>query len=222
MQYIIMCGGKYNQFNRPKQLSVVNGEVLLERTIRLLEENGVKNVLISTNNPDFDYLDKYILKYDNGFETTGYKTLKGYWLDAFYPLKEPACYIFGDVYFSEEAIKRIVEAETNDTLFFASKKINRKDYFKNWEEPFAFKVANQKRFRECIDYCKKERDLGHTNREPIAWELYRALNDYPLNIHKIGTGFVAIDDYTTDIDSKDDICKLEEILKNIDKKATMC
>ena len=62
MKYIIMCGGNYPQFEKPKQLLEVNGEVLVERTIRLLKENGVEDILISTNSDKFDYLGLPILK----------------------------------------------------------------------------------------------------------------------------------------------------------------
>lgn len=217
MKYTIMCGGKYKHLDKPKQLSVVNGETLIERTVRLLNENGVKEIYISSMNPIFDRYGIRI-EHKNEYETDKDKKIKGYWVDAFYPTEESMCYIFGDVYFSPEAIKTIVETETDDILFFASKKINRKEYFKKWEEPFAFKVANQKRFREGIEYCKKEVDLDRTDREPISWELYRVLNGYNINNHIIGKNFIAIDDYTTDIDCTEDIYRLEEILKNIDKE----
>ena len=48
-QIIIMCGGVYDNFKIPKPLSVINGETLLERTIRLLKENGIEDILISSN-----------------------------------------------------------------------------------------------------------------------------------------------------------------------------
>ena len=39
MKYILMCGGNYkDKFEIPKQLLEVNGEKLVERTIRLLKE----------------------------------------------------------------------------------------------------------------------------------------------------------------------------------------
>ena len=41
MRVIIMCGGTYSEFEKHKALSVVNGETLVERTIRLLKENGI-------------------------------------------------------------------------------------------------------------------------------------------------------------------------------------
>lgn len=40
MKYILMCGGNYkDKFETPKQLLKVNGEILVERTIRLLKES---------------------------------------------------------------------------------------------------------------------------------------------------------------------------------------
>ena len=57
MKYILMCGGNYPKFEVPRQLLKVNGEVLIERTIRLLRENGITDIAISTNNKAFDYLE---------------------------------------------------------------------------------------------------------------------------------------------------------------------
>lgn len=213
MKYIIMAGGNYNT-ETPKQLSKVNGEVLIERTIRLLKENGINDIYITTNNKRFDYLDATILKHENKFECKDGKKVKGYWLDAFYPSEEAITYLYGDVYYSPEAIKTIVETKTDGILFFASKKVNRPDYFKGWQEPFAFKVVNQKKFRYYIDYCKSEYEKGHCNREPISWELYRVINGYGINEHIMRKNFIAIDDYTTDIDTPGDIKKLEGILLN--------
>ena len=41
MKYIIMCGGVYPQFKIKKQLLKVNGEILVERTIRLLKQKSI-------------------------------------------------------------------------------------------------------------------------------------------------------------------------------------
>ena len=41
MKYIIMCGGNYTRFETPKQLTEIDGEQLVARTIRLLREAGV-------------------------------------------------------------------------------------------------------------------------------------------------------------------------------------
>ena len=97
MKYILMCGGNYkDKFETPKQLLKVNGEVLVERTIRLLKENGITDIAISTNNPAFDYLDVEKLKHDNNYthnDIERHKKSEKSWLNAYYPTEEPACYI---------------------------------------------------------------------------------------------------------------------------------
>ena len=45
MKYIIMCGGPRSY----KPLRVINNETIVERTIRLLRENGITDIAISTN-----------------------------------------------------------------------------------------------------------------------------------------------------------------------------
>ena len=212
MKYIIMCGGVYKKFETPKHLSVINGERLVDRTIRLLKENGIKDINISSNNPVFDECGVPRLEHKNDY-VLNLDGNTGYWLDAFYPSDEPVTYLYGDVYYSNECIKTIINTPTDDILFFASTIPCRPDYFKQWEEPFGFKVMNQERFKKGIEICKHKRDLGMTNREPVSWELYRVLNGIDINTHKITTGFVAINDISTDIDNKEDIIQLEKIIK---------
>ena len=36
-----MAGGEYKDFETPKQLTIINGERLVDRTIRLLKKNGI-------------------------------------------------------------------------------------------------------------------------------------------------------------------------------------
>ena len=207
MKYIIMCGGKYKQFKKPKHLSVVKGEVLIERTIRLLKENGVKDINISTNNPAFDYLDIPKLKHDNNFETD-MKQAKGYWLDAFYPTTEPTTYIFGDVWFTDEAIKKIVNYQTDSNVLFGTS-IARNEEHQNWGEPFAYIVNDTETFFKGIKDVKKLFDEGKTIRHPIVWELYRYLHGLDINIQRITDDYVDIDDGTIDIDYPEIINEIE-------------
>lgn len=213
-KYIIMCGGNYSTyFEKPRQLSVVMGEVLVERTIRLLRENGIKDISISTNYRDFDYIGVPILEHNNSYRTEGME-VKGYWCDAFYPMDEPVCYVFGDVYFSEEAIKKIVETDTDDIEFFGSKPPFAENYHKNHEEPFALKVVNNKHLKEAIEKTKKWEDEGKFWRKPLMWELWTVIKGTQLQT-KAGeypADYVVINDYTSDIDRKGDIRKIELLL----------
>ena len=206
-KYILMCGGKYKQFKKPKHLSIINGEVLIERTIRLLKENGVKDIYISTNNPAFDYLDIPKLKHDNNFETD-MKHAKGYWLDAFYPTTEPTTYIFGDVWFTDEAIKTIVNYKTNKNVLFGTSIARNKEH-QNWGEPFTYIVNDTETFFKGIKEVKKLYDEGKTVRHPIVWELYRYLHGLDINIQRITDDYVDIDDGTIDIDYPEIINEIE-------------
>ena len=234
MKYIIMCGGKYNNFDTPKQLTKINGEILVERTIRQLLKNGVKDIAISTNNPAFYYLTQYdieILRHNNKFVYSGVeetKDSKYCWLNAYYPTDDPCCYLHGDVYFSDEAIKTIVNTEVEDTMFFCTyDSSDGKTHPKNWKgrEPFAYKVQNQKVFRYAIKKLMQMVDNGEYEGQlpPISWHLYRYLNGYDVkrdakeytevnNIFQTKGDYVVINDYTTDIDKKEDINNIEENL----------
>lgn len=231
MQYIIMAGGKYN-FETPKQLLKINGEILIERTIRLLKENGIKDIAISTNDERFNYLNIPILKHQNEFEFHGKnetKASKYCWLNAYYPTNKPCCYLHGDVYYSDEAIKTIIETPVKDTMFFCSfdwsdgKKDKRN--FKG-REPFAYKVENQVVFRYGINKILEMVNNGEFEGSlpPLSWTLYRFLNGYDVkrkaknyievnNIFQTKGDYIVINDYTTDIDYIEDIEKLEEWLK---------
>ena len=204
----------------------VNGEILIERTIRLLKENGITDIAISTNNPAFDYLDIEKLRHKNDYshddEERNKKSEKS-WLNAYYPIEEPVCYIPGDIYFSEYAIKRIVETKVKDTMFFCIRDIcdgrpvgiNIKG-----REPLAYKVENQKVFRKAIDDLLQMIDEGKFKADPIAWNLYRKINELEIaydwsgnDIFNTKGDYMVIDDYSTDIDTLEDIQKIEQLIK---------
>lgn len=120
MKYIIMCGGNYEGWSIPRQLSRINGEAIVDRTIRLLRENGIEDIAISSNNNLFEGRGVPVLKHRNDFVVGTNKDIKDYWVSAFYPIDGACVYLFGDVYFSPEAIKTIITTPTDDVEFFAS------------------------------------------------------------------------------------------------------
>lgn len=203
MKYIVMCGGNYSAWESPRQLTEVNGEALVERTIRLLRECGVDDISISSNDMRFSVFEVPVLRHENNFDTEGH----GSWVEAFYPTEEPVCYIMGDVFFSPEAIRTIVNEETTGIQFFASAPPFSPMYTKPWAEPFAFKVVDQKRFRAAIDFAKANEKTGIFRRRPIAWELWQVINGE--DVKQINYwNYRVINDYTCDIDSPDDVAQL--------------
>lgn len=213
MKYIIMCGGEYKKFETPKQLSVINNERLVDRTIRLLKENNIDDINISSNNPIFDTCNVNRLEHKNDYINYGtYNT--GYWLDAFYRVNEPVCYLWGDVYYTDEAIKKIVNYKTKRNVFFGTSAAYN-IWHNDWGEPFAYIVNNYKEFYKGIDAVKKLKDKGKCKREPIVWELYRYLHNLDINVQQITEDYEVIDDGTMDVDSLEELNELKEKFERV-------
>lgn len=212
MRYVILAKGGHEGFKEPRQLSKINGERLLDRTIRLLKENGVKDIIVTGR-----YKLKDVIVYDPLDNDFDYNTESGYWLNAFSNefLIEPVCFIWGDVYFSENAIKTIVNTDTDSALFFCSYQNKSHRYIKEWDEPFAYKVVDTDLFRTHRDRVKRLFDEGKTERHPIVWELYRSINGIDVNEHRLENNVVIINDITCDIDTPGDIKKIEERIGNM-------
>lgn len=210
-----MCGGDYKDFETPKQLTIINGETLVDRTIRLLREQGIEKIYISSNDKRFDRVDTPRLNHINTYKVKD-GIQEGYWLDAFYPHFKPStkvCFMFGDVYYSEAAIRTIVDFKcTKNTLFGTSDAKN--ENHDNCGEPFAYKVVDYVSFMEGVKEVKRMQDEGLTKRMPIVWELYRYLNGLDINIQRVlDDTYVCIDDETMDTDTPEKIKDLQENIK---------
>lgn len=203
-KFIIMCGGIYRQWQKPRQLLEINGEPIVARTIRLLRENGIEDIAISSNLPDFDKFGVPVLAHENSYDTKGYNDHTGQWADAFYPCEEPVCYLFGDVVFSPEAINKIIEKETDSIEFFASAPPFDPRYVKEWAEPFALKVVDNAKLKCAVEDTRLLDFDGFFARKPIMWELWQVIKRTPLNIIDY-TNYTVINDWTCDVDSPDDI-----------------
>ena len=210
MKYIIMCGGRYNGWETPRQMMLIHDEPVVARTIRLLKEAGVDDVCISTNDMRFEQFGVPILFHENNF--IGNAERGGSWVEAFYPSSDPACYLMGDVVFSPAAIHKIVNTKTDGIQFFASAPPFSFDYIKPYAEPFAFKVFDQVKFRAAIEYVKANEDTGIFRRRPIAWELWQVINGE--NVRQINYhNYCVINDYTCDIDTISDAINIERAMK---------
>lgn len=203
MKYIIMCGGDLHGWDAPRQLSEINGEPIIARTVRLLRENGIDDIAITANDNRFREFAP-VLDYDSS----------GTWVNCFMPTETPVCYLMGDVVFSPDAIKTIVETETDGIQMFGSAPPYSPDYIKPWEESFAFKVWDTKWFSDAVKVVKANKSLFA--REPLAWELWQFINARDFNT--VEHNYIAINDYTCDVDSREDLTKLERIIQKYEVK----
>lgn len=210
-----MCGGLYPKWETPRQLLKVNGEPIVARTIRLLRENEIEDIAISSNDYRFENLGVPVLRHENGYVGIEYNNYRGYWCDAFYPMNSPVCYLFGDVFYSPAAIRTIINTMTDDIAFFASRPPFCADYPKPYIEPFGFKVVNTEHLKAAVAEVKRLDQLGAFKRKPIAWELWNVIcgNVDPNWINH--DSYVAINDYTCDIDRPEEARMVERFAQYV-------
>lgn len=113
MKYIIMAAGAGTRWNNylgvPKHLIELNGETLLGRTTRLLRENGITDYVITCEDPRYAQYGPIAAQTKHDCEVDRFEESL---------VDGPVCYLYGDVYYSDYAIKTIVNTETDNILFF--------------------------------------------------------------------------------------------------------
>ena len=183
MRFIIMSNGSgkrwQNYNNIPKQLIDIGHETLLQRTVRLLKAYAAESAIIITSRNKL-------------LETKGaelYKPLQdSLEIDRFtYELiEEDTCFLYGDTYYTESAIKTIVNQQTEDILFFG-----------NSQRIFAVKVKDAQLMKTHIDIIKKLFLSGEIN-DCKGWQLYQSITGTPFGDKTISEKYFLINDITTD------------------------
>ena len=117
-----MADGKGTRWNLhqgiPKHFIKVNGETLLERTVRLLRQYDPScQVIITSHDPRYEV--DGALRYEpknNVLE-----------IDRFTAelIENDVCFLYGDTYYSEISAKTIVETDAEDLLFFGNGLLSR-------------------------------------------------------------------------------------------------
>jgi choline kinase len=208
-----MCGGVYDNFKQHKALTKINGERLVDRTIRLLKQNGINDIYVSATDPNF--IDYKVLKHENTYKYENGK-VKGYWVDAYYPTDKPCIYLHGDVYYSEDAIKKILSYNPKVNTMIGNQWALNESHDKVGE-PFGWIIVDQKKFRDAINKCKQLQDEGKIDRGyAISWELYEVLTGRDVNDFIITEDtYLSINDETIDIDYPEQIESLNNKLKRM-------
>ena len=213
MKYIIMAAGNGKRWNNytgvPKHLVKIKNEIIIERTIRLLKENGVNDIIINSSNKEYE---KYGLRHEpikNEYEIDRYYSCKD-----ILKTESEVCFIYGDVYYTENAIKTIVSLD--EEKFFG--RLSGKDGIKGYGEIFAIKIKDVQKFLKRVAIIRR---LVASNQIPrgIGWEVYKIYNGIPLKSDKLRfykflqqekhPFFYSILDETEDLDNPKDYWSLE-------------
>lgn len=165
LRYIIMAGGVGSRWNnysgKTKHLIDVGGETLLERTVRLLKENGVENIFINSNQ---DYVVKETkLHYpkNNVYEIDRFLSCKDIWGDE-------VVFLYGDVYYTEKAMKTITSYNNKSFRYFGRSSGGKH------AELFAIKLNDKKevdKFHEVCLYIRKQNEEGK-HKQGLGWHTY--------------------------------------------------
>ena len=189
MKYIIMADGKGTRWNNyhniPKHLIEIGGETLLARTVRLLRENdALADIVITSHDPRYEVpgARRYEPRH-NHLE-----------IDRFTEelIENDACFLYGDTFYSEQVIKKIVQTPAEKLLFFG-----------NERSIVAIKVADGALFRQHVDRVR-ELFLAGKIEKCIGWQVYQSFLGLPFGEKKIDAKYVLMKDGTEDFNSPED------------------
>lgn len=190
MKYIIMADGRGARWNNhqglPKHLIEIDGETLLQRTVRLLHELDPRcEVLITSHDPRYEV--EGAVRYEpenNRLE-----------IDRFtYELIQPhICFLYGDTFYSEAALRQIIQTPADSLLFFG-----------NARTIFAVKVEDASLMKFHIDRVKARFQAGEIH-ECKGWQVYQSHAGLPFGDKTITDSYVVVEDRTRDFNSPQDL-----------------
>lgn len=211
---IIICAGEAsrwdNYLNTPKHLITIEGERLLDRTVRLLNERGVKEVYVVVKRITKEYQTKGATQWvaklnpEENVDADKFLSSKELWNP-----KGRTLVFYGDCYFTEEAMDTIVGFEKREWTLFC--RPNASEITGTpWGECFAqsFYPEHLESHETSLHYIArlyKEKVITRCG----GWEHYRAMTGRTGRKvrlpHVMTTNYVEIDDWTDDFDYPKDL-----------------
>lgn len=194
---VVICAGESTRWNNylgvPKHLVNIGGETVLERIVNLIHQFKTDDVKVSIMVKDLGDERYYIpgattleanLTPDN-LDADKFLSSMGQW-----STNDRTIVFYGDVWFSEEAMKTIMEWDDKDWILFGSsyecfaQSFYPKDMAKHLQALLDVRDAH---VSKKIDRCG-------------GWEHYRQFNGYDLIEHTLDNNFYLIEDMTDDFD----------------------
>lgn len=183
MKYIIMADGKgtrWNNYNNiPKHLIEIDGEILIERTVKQLRKKDKDGSIVITS-------------HDSRYEFEGakrYEPLNNVLeIDRFTEelIEDNICFLYGDTYYSDDAIEMIINTEAKDIMFFGNKK-----------SIVAIKIKDSSLFKKHVANVKKLY-LSKKIKNCKGWQVYQSFQNLEFDVKFIGEKFIVVDESTMD------------------------
>lgn len=186
MKYIIMCDGKGTRWNNykniPKHFIKINGEPLIKRTVRQLNEK-IKDPKIIITSHDERYDIKGATRYEpknNNLE-----------IDRFTEelIEDNICFLYGDTYYPEETINTIINTKTQDILFFGNEK-----------SIVAIKIKDGKLFKKHVDHVRNLY-INKKIKNCKGWQVYQSFMNLEFDKKQIKDKFIIVDKNTIDFNT---------------------
>ena len=190
MIYIIMADGKGNRWNnfadKPKHLIEIDGETLLVRLVRQLRFFDESSQIIITAH-DKRYGVAGAMRYE---PKNNYDEIDRFTSEL---IADHVCFLYGDTYYTDEAIAKIVKAKGSGLLFFGDR-----SYI------VAVKVFDGACMKDHVHRVKSSYPSGK------GWHVYRSYSGLPLK--QLGESFVLLEGEFYAFDSKEDYLQLHRKL----------
>lgn len=192
MKYIIMADGKgtrwANYQDIPKHFIKIDGERIIDRTVRLIKEMDKNSEVIITS-------------HDKRYEVKGatrYEPLNNLLeIDRFTAelIEDNVVFLYGDTFYSDEAIDEIINVKADDILFFGNKRAI-----------VAVKVLDGKLFKHHVDNVRNLFLQGKISK-CIGWQVYQSFLGLEFEKKVISDKYILLEDETEDFNSPEDFEK---------------
>ncbi len=202
MKYIIMADGKERRWNNHQGIHKwqirIEDQTLLERTCRLLRRRDPDALIyITSHDPQLNI--EGTIRHEplnNVLEVDRFTA----------ELIEPdVCFLYGDVFYSDEALDTILSVKTDKVLAFGNRR-----------SIIAVKVADAQLFRDHI-HNVRTLYLNHQIGECIGWEVYHSIQAMELEGRAIGDGYILIEDGSRDFNTPQDFMEYGKCNKEVEK-----
>ncbi len=169
----------------------VNGERVLDRTVRLIKQfDSDAEIIITSHDERYDVAG-----------TTRYEPKNNQLeIDRFTEelIADNVCFIYGDTYYTEKEMGIITKETLNKEEM---------DFFGNKKSIVAIKVYDGTLFKRHVDHV---RDLYLQKKisKCIGWQVYASYNNSSFEEKTIGDNFIILDDGTIDFNEYDEYVKV--------------